>query len=76
MSKGSIEIRTEESDGVCGVTLEVNKVYLLNGKCPLMLSIINTLNTLSISTYHYTKLDKAQIIEMRVQSFDFAFFVF
>ena len=31
LSKGSIEIRTEESDGVCGVTLEVNKVYLLNG---------------------------------------------
>lgn len=32
VSKGSIKIKTAESDTVCGVDLDVNKVYLLNGK--------------------------------------------
>nr|XP_022291034.1 metalloproteinase inhibitor 3-like [Crassostrea virginica] len=49
LSKGSIEIRTEESDGVCGVTLEVNKVYLLNGNLHQNETLIDSCGTMRFS---------------------------
>lgn len=65
MSKGSIKIKTAESDSVCGVDLNVNKVYLLNGKWSTreMIKIfyyLMSLKILSIFTYHYNSSKDSQ----------------
>ncbi|XP_022295498.2 metalloproteinase inhibitor 3-like [Crassostrea virginica] len=49
VSKGSIKIKTAESDTVCGVDLDVNKVYLLNGYLQNNEMWIGTCETISSS---------------------------